>query len=216
MTYKNPTQNQSLFKFHGAEVRAFTINNEPWFLAKDIFLALEITWRGSDSLQNIPTNWKMTTEIPDSYGRLQDPFLISEPAVYKLAFRSNKPAAEAFTHWVAEVVLPTLRKTGTFSLDAEVEGQAYAEFMRSRKKLRLRRELAALETQAPTDYCTMDEFLSIVPVDDANRLSLHARARKSCAPIRAWNPAQRRIATMYSLELLEKFLASPSASLPIN
>lgn len=40
--------------------------------------------------------------------------LISEPAVYKLAFRSNKPQADAFTNWVASEVLPAIRKTGKY------------------------------------------------------------------------------------------------------
>ena len=40
--------------------------------------------------------------------------VISEPAVYKLAFRSNKPEADAFTNWVASEVLPAIRKTGKY------------------------------------------------------------------------------------------------------
>lgn len=39
---------------------------------------------------------------------------ISEPAVYKLAFRSNKPEADAFTNWVASEVLPSIRKSGKY------------------------------------------------------------------------------------------------------
>ena len=40
--------------------------------------------------------------------------MLSEPAVYKLAFRSNKPEADAFTNWVASEVLPAIRKTGKY------------------------------------------------------------------------------------------------------
>ena len=40
--------------------------------------------------------------------------VISEPAVYKLAFRSNKPEADTFTNWVASEVLPSIRKTGKY------------------------------------------------------------------------------------------------------
>lgn len=40
--------------------------------------------------------------------------LISEPGLYKLAFRSNKPQADAFTNWVASEVLPAIRQTGKF------------------------------------------------------------------------------------------------------
>lgn len=40
---------------------------------------------------------------------------ITEAAVYKLAFRSNKPEAERFTDWVAEEVIPQIRKTGHYT-----------------------------------------------------------------------------------------------------
>jgi prophage antirepressor-like protein len=39
---------------------------------------------------------------------------ITEAALYKLAFRSNKPAADAFTNWVASEVLPSIHKTGQY------------------------------------------------------------------------------------------------------
>lgn len=41
---------------------------------------------------------------------------INEPAVYKLAFRSSKPRAEAFTNWIASEVVPAIRKTGKYEV----------------------------------------------------------------------------------------------------
>jgi hypothetical protein len=52
--------------------------------------------------------------------------LISEPAVYKLAFRSNKPEADAFTNWVASEVLPTIRKTGRYEATLPAVSAAFA------------------------------------------------------------------------------------------
>jgi BRO family, N-terminal domain len=46
----------------------------------------------------------------------QELVVITEAAVYKLAFRSNKPEADAFTDWVADEVLPSIRKTGCYRL----------------------------------------------------------------------------------------------------
>lgn len=48
------------------------------------------------------------------FQRNQSLKVISEPAVYKLAFRSNKPEADEFTNWVASEVLPAIRKTGGY------------------------------------------------------------------------------------------------------
>ena len=56
----------------------------------------------------------MTTELPDSLGRLQKTVFINESAVYKLAFRSRKPEAERFTDWIAGEVIPQIRKTGKY------------------------------------------------------------------------------------------------------
>lgn len=41
---------------------------------------------------------------------------ITESGVYKLVFKSRKPNAEKFTDWIADEVLPTLRKTGTYEM----------------------------------------------------------------------------------------------------
>jgi prophage antirepressor-like protein len=55
------------------------------------------------------------------YGEQDQEFVtINEPALYKLAFRSNKPAAEEFTNWVASEVLPAIRKTGRYGAAAPV------------------------------------------------------------------------------------------------
>lgn len=45
----------------------------------------------------------------------RDLVIISEPAVYKLAFRSNKSEADAFTNWVVSEVLPAIRKSGRYT-----------------------------------------------------------------------------------------------------
>ena len=42
--------------------------------------------------------------------------LINEPGVYRLVFRSNKPEAEHFKHWIFHEVLPSLRKTGSYNV----------------------------------------------------------------------------------------------------
>jgi len=62
---------------------------------------------------------KSGVNISDPHGREQITTIISEAALYKLAFRSRKEEAEVFTDWVASVVLPTIRKTGRYSLSLE-------------------------------------------------------------------------------------------------
>ena len=94
-----------------AHVRSVTIDGEPWFVAKDIcdFLGTRTTNLSAIvNADDIRTYTIGTNAGPRNYA------IISEPGMYKLVFRSRKPEAEAFTDWVSRVVLPTLRKTGTY------------------------------------------------------------------------------------------------------
>ena len=106
-------------------IRTQQLNNEPWFVAKDVANALDIAWSGA-TLSNIPDDWKgmMSFNTPsygDRGGGVQQLSVINEAALYKLAFRSNKPQADAFVNWVAGEVLPQLRQTGQYRIKGEAE-----------------------------------------------------------------------------------------------
>lgn len=101
-------------------VRTQVINDEPWFVAKDVAMALNITWSGH-TLDNIPNEWtqmvKLTINGSDGgVSNIRRMTLINEAAVYKLAFRSNKPEADRFVNWVTGTVLPSIRRTGSYSV----------------------------------------------------------------------------------------------------
>lgn len=105
-----------LFTYESHQVRTITENGETWFSAQDVCQCLGIRWTGK-VLNGIPENWqKLSRNLNFSARSMR---FISEPAVYKLAFRSNKPEADAFTNWVASEVLPTIRKTGKFEANSD-------------------------------------------------------------------------------------------------
>ena len=104
-------------------VRTQVINDEPWFVAKDVAMALNITWSGH-TLDNIPNEWTQMVKltINGSDGGVSDirrMTLINEAAEYKQAFRSNKPEADRFVNWVTGTVLPSIRRTGSYSVSGE-------------------------------------------------------------------------------------------------
>lgn len=101
------------FTFKDHQIRTVAIDDQPWFVARDVSKALGIAWSGR-TLDSIPDHWKGMMELITPRGK-QRMATVAEPAVYKLAFRSNKPEADAFTNWVASEVLPAIRKTGQFS-----------------------------------------------------------------------------------------------------
>lgn len=111
----------SPFQFKGFSIRTQVERDILWFVAKDVCAALDIDWSGK-TLSVIPESWQSMGKVPTLCRGMQRVKRISEPAVYKLAFRSNKPEADAFTNWVASEVLPAIRKTGKY--EAKLEKKA--------------------------------------------------------------------------------------------
>lgn len=109
----------------GVDIRSEVIDGEPWFVAKDIAAALDISWTGH-TLDGIPDEWRSmvnyTTFAPENgKTRNRRTTIINESAMYKLVFRSNKPEADRFVNWVVGEVLPSIRRTGTYTLPAATE-----------------------------------------------------------------------------------------------
>lgn len=109
------------FTFQTTEVRCCGTDRDLWFVAKDVCESLKIAW-DSHALRHVPEDWRRVASFttprrnPDGTNgfQKQDMVVISEKAVYKLAFRSNEASALAFTDWVAGEVIPAIRKTGEY------------------------------------------------------------------------------------------------------
>lgn len=108
----------SPFQFQNHPIRTQLEGDTLWFVAKDVCSALGIDWSGK-TLSVIPDSWQSMGKFPTLRRGEQTVKRILEPAVYKLAFRSNKPEADAFTNWIASEVVPSIRKTGRYEITAE-------------------------------------------------------------------------------------------------
>lgn len=88
-------------------VRTVTINNEPWFVGKDVAAALGYAnTQGAirDHVDPIDRKQGKYTVV-DAAGRTRRPVLINEPGVYSLIFRSKLESAKRFKRWVISEVL---------------------------------------------------------------------------------------------------------------
>ena len=95
-------------------VRIELINGEPWFCLVDV---CEILGLGNPSqLLSRLKDGVTKNEVTDNLGRKQEVNFISEQNLYRVIFRSNKAEATKFQDWVFDDVLPTIRKTGQFSI----------------------------------------------------------------------------------------------------
>lgn len=103
------------FRFEGHSVRATVQDGEPWFVGKDVCGALEIA-NHNDALSRLDADERKGVAIADPLGKNKQTLVcISEPGVYRLVFTSRVPKAEAFKRWLAHDVLPSIRRTGSYS-----------------------------------------------------------------------------------------------------
>lgn len=106
------------FYFGSDEIRGIPYNGAPWVLAKDLCDAVGIV-NSRDALKNIPEDELMSLKAT-SGGQVREMNFLSEPGMYRLLFRSNKPEAEPFVRWVTHEVLPSIRKRGVYVLESRV------------------------------------------------------------------------------------------------
>jgi len=103
------------FKYEQNEIRVIQDEKgEPWWVAKDICDVLGIS-DVSDAVNRLDNDERGKTPIIDSLGRNQETLAVNESGLYTLILRSNKPEAKPFRKWVTSEVIPSIRKTGTYS-----------------------------------------------------------------------------------------------------
>ena len=97
-------------------VRSLVIDNEPWFVGKDVAEALGYKNVRDSLARHIDSDDKRDgVVIHDSMGREQKPIIINESGLYSLILSSKLESAKKFKHWVTSEILPTLRKTGSYA-----------------------------------------------------------------------------------------------------
>jgi hypothetical protein len=102
------------FDFQGKAVRTITQNGEVWFVAADVCGVLELG-NPRQAISRLDDDERGVLNM-DTPGGPQDMSSVSESGLFSLVFTSHKPEAKAFRRWVTGVVLPTLRRTGTFNM----------------------------------------------------------------------------------------------------
>ena len=117
------TKQLSTFNFENQSIRALVINNEPWFVAKDLCDTLGIT-NPSKAILNLDDDEKMIStdsnlKLGSAGNVAQSLALVSESGMYTLILRCRDAVKKGsiphrFRKWVTAEVLPTIRKTGKY------------------------------------------------------------------------------------------------------
>ena len=106
----------TIYAFETKNIRVVGSIDNPKFVVKDICNALGLT-NSSETVRNVPIKWRSSETLKTAAGNEQEMLLVSEPGLYKLIMRSNKPIAQKFQEWVCEEVLPSIRKTGQYNIE---------------------------------------------------------------------------------------------------
>lgn len=106
------TNEISIFNFKSTPVRTSIQDGEVWFCLVDVCDSLNLK-RGSRVIDRLSEKGVRKTYTLTKGGK-QETIFINESNLYKLIFKSNKPAAVQFGDWVTGEVLPTIRKTGGY------------------------------------------------------------------------------------------------------
>lgn len=119
------TQQIEIFDFESQAVRVVQVGGEPWFVAKDACRVLEIANHhhaihgrgGRSGSAGLEEDEKGVAIVTTPSGE-QSMIIVSESGLYALIFKSRKPAAKRFCRWVTGEVIPAIRRTGRYAVDA--------------------------------------------------------------------------------------------------
>lgn len=108
-------KNLEIFEYQYNNVRVVAVDGEPWFVLTDLCGVLGLS-NPSVVAERVDPDALSTTEVIDSLGRTQNARVVSEAGMYEVIFMSRKPEAKQFKRWITSVVLPEIRKTGSFGV----------------------------------------------------------------------------------------------------
>ena len=145
-----------IFNFQNSEVRVVNIDNEPWFVGKDVCLTLGYA-DPTTAIRSHCRGVQKLHPIIDSLGRKQEVRILPESDVMRLICGSTLPEAVAFEKLVFEEILPSIRKHGGYikTTGTETPEELYARALTSlkaaldRQKAIAAEQAVQLELQAP-------------------------------------------------------------------
>jgi prophage antirepressor-like protein len=142
----------TVFSYRDRPVRTIMVDGEPWWVAKDVVEAVGAVWKGGQAIIHIPDEWKVPRLNVTTFGE-KETWFISEQGLYFYLMRSDKDAALPFQKWLAGEVLPSIRKTGSYTLPGSRRP------MLESAKIELERLKAAVEKQESRADLVLAQFV---------------------------------------------------------
>lgn len=121
------------------EIRTTIINDEPWFVGKDVTNILGYQNGSRDINNHVDDEDRLKYQIGTS-GQMREHTLINESGLYSLILSSKMPNAKKFKRWVTSEVLPSIRKQG-FYASQELSKELKAIIWLDKQQQQLTRQL---------------------------------------------------------------------------
>lgn len=140
------------------EIRTVEINNEPWFVGRDVATVLGYSNPRKAIGDHVDDEDKGVTKC-DTLGGSQDLTIINESGLYSLILSSKLPNAKAFKRWVTSEVLPAIRKHGLYAIDDILENPDIA----IQALTKLKEERAARKALEPDNQVKSQQIAELQP-----------------------------------------------------
>lgn len=136
------------FYFESNPVRTILINDEPYCIGKDIAKILGYSNPRDALRRHVDSEDKEVVKL-DTLGGMQNQLVINESGMYSLILKSQLKEAKRFKRWVTSEVLPTVRKTGSFSIkNLDIPDQIEDIMIYQLQELKIvKKDIATLKTE---------------------------------------------------------------------
>lgn len=159
-------KNLTKWNFENSEVRTLTIENEPYFVGKDVAEILGYTNPSKALADHVDEDDKLNNESLSSLGQ-RGGWIINESGLYSLILSSKLPTAKKFKRWVTSEVLPSIRRNGMYVTDELIANpdlaiKAFMALKEEREKTKALNETVAVQTQQIAELKPKASYYDVV------------------------------------------------------
>ena len=148
------------------EVRTVIINDEPYFVGKDVAEILGYQNGSRDINRHVDTEDRQKTMVFDG-NQDKETIVINESGLYSLILSSKLPSAKKFKRWVTSEVLPSIRKHGMYAIDDLIADPdlgiaALSALKAEREKNKKLKQSVAVQTQQILELTPKASYYDVV------------------------------------------------------
>jgi len=159
------------FDSHSLRVQLDDVG-QPWFNANDVCAAMELANPRDALAKHVDSDDVAKRDIIDSLGRVQLASFVNESGLYALIMGSTKPEAKRFKRWITSEVLPSIRKTGSYTskpeqpkaLDYVAPAKQFAAIHRVMRMIGIDKNAAAISANQAVAASTGVDFMKIANI----------------------------------------------------